>query len=169
MQVFPERESFEALDRDFPEFDVESIETCLAFLDATTEVYAVFNAHFDRYGLSGGKFTLLMQLYTAKQDIPPSEFAERANVTRATITGLLDGLERDGLVQRKPHPSDRRMLTVHLTDRGSELMQNILPEHFCRTKRLMETLTASDKRNLVKLLTKLHSGASALNNPVQND
>ena len=164
MQIFPEQKSFEALAQDFPEFDLESIATCLAFLDATTDVYAAFNAHFERYGLSGGKFTILMQLYTAKQDIPPSEFAERANVTRATITGLLDGLEREGLVQRKPHPSDRRMLVVHLTDRGRELMQNILPEHFCRTKRLMETLTASEKKNLVKLLKKLCAGAAILNN-----
>lgn len=162
MQVFPARESFDALDRDFPEFDADSIVTCLAFLDTTTEVYATLNSYFDRYGLSGGKFTVLMQLYTAKQGIPPSEFAERANVTRATITGLLDGLERDGLIERQPHPSDRRMLTVHLTDRGKELMQNILPEHFCRTKILMDTLTAADKRNLVKLLNKLRAGALRL-------
>jgi DNA-binding MarR family transcriptional regulator len=169
MQVFPARQSFEALDRDFPDFDADSIETCLAFLDATTEVYAALNSYFERYGLSGGKFTVLMQLYTAKQGIPPSEFAERANVTRATITGLLDGLERDGLIQRQPHPSDRRMLTVHLTERGSELMQNILPEHFCRTKILMDTLTVSEKRNLVKLLDKLRSGASALSDRAQKD
>ncbi len=162
MQIFPEQESFEALAQDFPEFDRESIAACLAFLDATTDVYAAFNAHFERYGLSGGKFTILMQLYMAKQDIPPSEFAERANVTRATITGLLDGLEREGLVQRKPHPSDRRMLIIHLTNEGRELMQNILPEHFCRTKRLMETLTAAEKKNLVRLLQKLRAGAWAL-------
>jgi DNA-binding MarR family transcriptional regulator len=103
-----------------------------------------------------------MQLYTATQDIPPSEFAERANVTRATITGLLDGLEREGLVQRQPHPKDRRMLVVHLTHQGRELMQNILPEHFCRTKKLMETLTAAEKKNLVRLLQKLRAGALAL-------
>jgi DNA-binding MarR family transcriptional regulator len=169
MQVFPARQSFEALDRDFPEFDADSIETCLAFLDATTEVYAALNSYFDRYGLSGGKFTVLMQLYTTTQSIPPSEFAERANVTRATITGLLDGLERDGLVERQPHLRDRRMLTVHLTDRGSELMKSILPEHFCRTKKLMDTLTATDKKNLVKLLDKLRAGASGLNSPLQQD
>jgi DNA-binding MarR family transcriptional regulator len=169
MQVFPARESFEALNRDFPDFDADSIEICLAFLDATTEVYAALNSYFDRYGLSGGKFTVLMQLYTTTQGIPPSGFAERANVTRATITGLLDGLERGGLIERQPHPSDRRMLTVHLTDRGRELMQSILPEHFCRTKILMDTLTATDKKNLVKLLDKLRAGASALKNRSEQD
>jgi DNA-binding MarR family transcriptional regulator len=162
MQIFPEQNSFQALAQEFDEFDLESIETCLAFLDVTTEVYAAFDAHFERYKLSPGKFTLLMQLYIANQDLPPSEFADRANVTRATITGLLDGLEREGLVQRKPHESDRRMLTVHLTSKGRKLMKEILPDHFCRTKGLMQPLLASEKKTFVKLLKKLRSGTSAL-------
>jgi DNA-binding MarR family transcriptional regulator len=162
MQVFPARESFQELERDFSDFDSESIEACLAFLDTTATVYSALDSYFDRHNLSGGKFTLLMQLYTAKKDMPPSEFAERANVSRATITGLLDGLEREGLVQRKPHSSDRRMLSVHLTTKGSTLMENILPNHFCRTKKLMENLTTPEKQDLIKLLGKLNSGASAL-------
>lgn len=161
MQVFPQ-ESFQALQQDFPEFDLESIETCLAFLRATTEVYEAFDAHFARYDLSSGKFTVLMQLFVAKQDMAPSEFAERANVTRATITGLLDGLEREGLVQRQAHPSDRRMLTVHLTDKGHTLIERMLPDHFCRTKKLMANLSTTEKKTFVKLLKKLCSGTSAL-------
>ncbi|NJL10289.1 MAG: MarR family transcriptional regulator [Calothrix sp. SM1_7_51] len=165
MQIFPSRESFQELEQDFPDFDLESVETCLAFLNATTEVYAAFDAHFERYGLSAGKFTVLMQLYTAKQAIPPSEFAERANVTRATITGLLDGLEREGFIQRKPHARDRRMLTIHLTDSGTALIESILPDHFCRTKGLMANLTSKEKKTLVKLLIKVCSGVPALSNP----
>ncbi|GAP99997.1 MarR family winged helix-turn-helix transcriptional regulator [Leptolyngbya sp. NIES-2104] len=165
MQVFPERDSFESLEREFADFDAASIETCLGFLNATAEVYAAFDAHFDRYGLSAGKFTILMQLYSANQDIPPSEFAERANVTRATITGLLDGLEREGLVKRKPHPNDRRMLTVHLTQKGRNLIQRMLPDHFCRTKKLMSNLSETEKKTFVKLLKKLCDGTSAFSEP----
>jgi DNA-binding MarR family transcriptional regulator len=164
MQLFPGQEAFQALERDFPDFDLESVETCLVFLNATAEVYATFDAHFERYGLSAGKFTILMQLYTAKRDMPPSEFANRANVTRATITGLLDRLEREELVERKAHPSDRRMLTIHLTDKGEALIEGILPDHFCRTKELMASLTTSEKKTFVKLLRKLSAGASALSN-----
>ena len=162
MQVFPEQEAFQALERDFPDFDLESVEICLEFLNTTAEVYAAFDAHFDRYGLSAGKFTILMQLYTAKQDMSPSEFANRANVTRATITGLLDRLEREELIERKAHPNDRRMLTVHLTERGKVLIERILPDHFCRTRGLMANLTALEKKTLTQLLKKLRSSTSAL-------
>ena len=162
MQVFPEQEAFQALERDFPEFDLESVEICLEFLNTTAEVYAAFDAHFDRYGLSAGKFTILMQLYTVKQDMSPSKFANRANVTRATITGLLDRLEREELIERKAHPNDRRMLTVHLTERGKVLIERILPDHFCRTRGLMANLTALEKKTLAQLLKKLRSSTSAL-------
>jgi DNA-binding MarR family transcriptional regulator len=52
----------------------------------------------------------------------PSEFAERAGVTGASVTSLLDGLERDRLVTRQPHATDRRMITVQIRDKGRELM-----------------------------------------------
>lgn len=162
MRIFPGQEAFQAFERDFRDFDSESIETCLAFLNATAEVYAAFDTHFERYGLSAGKFTVLMQLHTAEQDIPPSEFANRANVTRATITGLLDGLEREGLVERKAHPSDRRMLVIHLTDKGKTLIESVLPDHFCRTKGLTANLSPTEKKEFIKLLKKLRSGVSAL-------
>lgn len=165
MQIFPEREAFQELERDFSSFDSESVESCLAFLNATAEVYAAFDAHFERYGLSAGKFTILMQLYSAKRDLSPSEFANRANVTRATITGLLDRLEREALVERRSHANDRRMLAIHLTERGKALIENILPDHFCRTQGLMANLTSAEKTTFVKLLGKLQSGASALSNP----
>lgn len=165
MQIFPGREAFQELDRDFSSFDLESIESCLAFLNTTAEVYAAFDAHFERYGLSAGKFTVLMQLYSAKRDLSPSEFANRANVTRATITGLLDRLEREGLVERKAHSNDRRMLTIHLTDQGKMLVERVLPDHFCRTKGLMASLTSTEKKTFVRLLGKLRSGASALSDP----
>lgn len=166
MQIFPSQEAFKELEQDFPDFDLNSVETCLTFLNATSEVYAAFDAHFERFGLSAGKFTILMQLYTAKQELPPSEFANRANVTRATITGLLDRLEREGLVERRNHPSDRRMLTVHLTDKGKVLIKSILPEHFCRTQELMASLTSREQKTFVKLLRKLRSSASALSDPI---
>jgi DNA-binding MarR family transcriptional regulator len=150
----------------FPELDVTAVETCLAFLHATAEVYAALSLHFARYGLSMGKFTLLMQLFQADSDgLTPSECAERTSVTRATITGLLDGLERDGLVKRQSHPRDRRMLQILLTQKGRELLINMLPDHFCRTTGLTANLSTAEKMMLVELLTKLRAGTPAMTNP----
>ncbi|MBV6627100.1 MAG: MarR family transcriptional regulator [Rivularia sp. (in: Bacteria)] len=159
----PNHQALTQLAKQFPELDVPSIEACLTFLDTTAEVYQAFDAHFARYNLSMGKFTLLIQLFTASdKGLTPSEFAERSGVTRATITGLLDGLEKEDLVKRQPYPEDRRRLTIVLTDKGRELISKMLPDHFCRTTNMMSNLTATEKKTFIKLLAKLSAGTSAM-------
>jgi DNA-binding MarR family transcriptional regulator len=166
LRPFVNRQALEQLANIFPELDLASVESCLAFLATTIDVYAALDVHFARYGLSMGKFTLLMQLFVVdEKGLTPSECAERAGVTRATITGLLDGLERDGLVQRQPYPDDRRMLSVHLTDKGRQLLFQMLPDHFCRTTGLMANLTDKEKKTLIELLGKLKSGTPAMLEP----
>jgi DNA-binding MarR family transcriptional regulator len=159
----PDRPTIQHMADRYPELDIPSVEACLAFLDTTAAVYAGLEGYFGRHGLSMGKFTLLMQLFQAdERGLSPSEFAERIGVTRATITSLLDGLERDELVKRQPHPVDRRMLRIHLTEKGQNLMNAILPDHFCRTKGLMENLSDREKIAFIKLLAKLRAGIPAL-------
>ncbi|MBD2256188.1 MarR family transcriptional regulator [Pseudanabaena sp. FACHB-2040] len=158
-----DRLALQNLAQQYAELDIPSVEACLAFLRTTADVQTALETHFARYGLSMGKFTLLMQLSQApEQGFTPSECAERSGVTRATITGLLDGLERDGLVERRPCLSDRRMLSVHLTEKGQDLLARMLPDHFCRTTGLMGELTDSEKTTLIELLQKLQAGTRAM-------
>jgi DNA-binding MarR family transcriptional regulator len=55
----------------------------------------------------------------------PSELGDRLIVTRATVTGLLDSLERRGFVRRSAHPIDRRSLVVEITPLGLETVQQV--------------------------------------------
>lgn len=57
--------------------------------------------------------------------MPPSELGERLIVTRATVTGVLDSLERRDLVRRSPNPVDRRSLLVEITPKGLEVLQEL--------------------------------------------
>ncbi|MBW4507017.1 MAG: MarR family transcriptional regulator [Scytonematopsis contorta HA4267-MV1] len=159
----PTDEVLQELGRNYPDLEINSVRACLAFLTTTAEVYEAFDTHFARYGLSMGKFTVLMQLLQASDTgLTPSECADRTNVTRGTITGLLDGLEREQLVQRQPHPADRRMLTVKLTIKGQELLDKMLPDHFCRTTGLMSNLSTEEKKIFVQLLAKLRAGTPVM-------
>jgi DNA-binding MarR family transcriptional regulator len=81
--------------------------------------------------------------------------AELASVSRATITGLLDTLERDGFVRREPDPADRRQTEVHLTPAGQEFMHDLLPTHFQLINGLMANLTEAERKTLVKLVHKI--------------
>ncbi len=73
-------------------------------------------------------FNALTVLAGAGEPIPPSVVAQRMVVTRPTVTGILNTLERLGLVTRSDHGSDGRMRLVSLTDAGRDLVQHVLPE-----------------------------------------
>ncbi|MEM7726575.1 MAG: MarR family transcriptional regulator [Cyanobacteria bacterium P01_A01_bin.45] len=160
---FHNYQELEKLAKQYSQLDISSVEACLYFLDTTAEVYQAFDSHFARYGLSMGKFTILIQLFVAsKSGLTPSDFAERSGVTRATVTGLLDGLEKEELVKRQPYPEDRRRLTIVLTQKGRKLISEMLPDHFCRTTSMMSHLTDDEKKMFINLLTKLRTGTSAM-------
>ncbi len=159
----PDSQTIQRMANRYPEIDISSVEACLAFLDTSTAFYSTVDNYLAQYKLSRGKFTLLIQLVEADQaGLLPSEFAERAGLTRASVTSLLDGLERDQLITRQPHPVDRRMLSVQMTAQGRELMDKILPQHFTWIKAWMGNLSHREQQTLIKLLAKLRSGIPTL-------
>jgi len=91
----------------------------------------------------------------------PAELAEAAGVSRATMTGLIDTLERDDFVRRKPDPHDRRMMSVELTNQGSAFLNRMLPGHFHLIAELMEPLSEKERKTLVALLNKILQRSSS--------
>jgi DNA-binding MarR family transcriptional regulator len=78
---------------------------------------AALDAELRAYGLSTAQYATLMIL----ADDPgrtPAEIGRKVASSRQAATELLAGLERDGLITRRPHPSDRRTQQAHLTDAG---------------------------------------------------
>lgn len=78
------------------------------------------------HGLSEGRFAALLAV-EAQDGASPSAIADSLGVTRATVTGLLEGLERSGLVTRAVDAADRRSHTVSLTSAGVALVAELIP------------------------------------------
>jgi DNA-binding MarR family transcriptional regulator len=75
---------------------------------------------FSQAGLTPPQYAVLHLLWE-RDGRPFKEFAEALVCTRATITGIIDTLERKGLVKRRPNPRDRRSLLATLTEAGQKL------------------------------------------------
>src|SRR6266699_1966756 len=100
LRLAPRQQYFLDLVRQVPE-------TYLYFLRIASDILAQQQAFFGRYDLSEGKLVVLQLVRQAPQHrLTPSALAEAAGVTRGTMTGLLAGLERSGLVKRTQHPED---------------------------------------------------------------
>jgi DNA-binding MarR family transcriptional regulator len=71
------------------------------------------------------------------------------------MTARVDKLEKAGLVERCPHPEDRRALTVCVTDKGLKLVRDMIPDYVGVQARAVEGLSASEQDQLSTLLEKL--------------
>lgn len=164
LKDMPRYECLVEASKQFPDLDPCACEAFMHLIRAGDEVTRTMDAHFAGHAITHGRFIVMMLLLEKKgtecpRPTTPAELAELASVSRATITGLLDSLERDGYVRREPDPADRRQMSVHLTIKGQEFMDGILPDHFRVITRLMSALTENEQKTLSRLLCKIAEAA----------
>ena len=160
----PKYEDIRARSVRYPAIDPAAVEACLTLLRVSTDVLNAFNVRLARHGMTTGRFAVLTILNRdPDRGLRPSELADRAGVTRATMTGLLAALRRDKLVVRTGDRADRRRAVVQLTPRGRQFLDAVMPDYFDRIAALMRHLPEPDKRLLTDMLHKVSQGIAAIN------
>ncbi len=132
------------------------IEKSVGFLLAKSHqrICAIFNEEFAGYDLTPRQFGLLGFLW--QQDSQSqAELSARSQIDRSTMGGVIDRLEKEGLVQRLPHPEDRRAYRVCLTDRGRALETELTPLAEKVHTRFVERITPDELATLQQILEKL--------------
>src|SRR4030067_2870589 len=104
------------------------------------------------FDLSPASGLVLGILADSEMPLPPHEIAERLIISRATVTGLIDSLERRGYARRIPHRSDRRMLLVELTDKGRQVADAFRPIVHQNQKMWLGGLREADQQGLITSL-----------------
>jgi DNA-binding MarR family transcriptional regulator len=139
----------------YPEIDVDpaAIALGLIYIKIGSEILRYAETYFQQHDVSDGRFSVLMLLMRSRATggLTPSNLAERAGVTRATITGLIDGLEKMGHVRRSVDETDKRKQTIDLTAKGIKFIDKVYPTHLERMSHLMDALTADDKKDLARI------------------
>ena len=140
-----------------PEINPAAVIAMLRIKTVSEEIQdSILDVLQQTYHLSEGKFCALIVLHQRGGDgMAPSELAEKVGVSRATISNMLQRMERDGLVYIRPAEQDGRGKIVNLTQAGRDFMEEILPPHYLRVSKLMEKLTEDEQKKLIMLLEKL--------------
>lgn len=141
--------------------DADSIRLCFQTLSLAARIDRDCAALLAPHGLSEGRFVLMFLLEAAGGGLAPNHLAEQAGITRATVTGLLDGLEREALAERLPDPTDRRALRVQLTAKGRQLARRLFAQHSAWIAGLFANLSPAERSQLARLLTKAAAGMKA--------
>jgi DNA-binding MarR family transcriptional regulator len=107
---------------------VTPIEGCSTFLvrHAWLSLRGVVAEALVRHDLSVAQFASLLML----DEVPGlsvADVARKVSTARQSANEMLGGLERAGLVERRPHPSDRRTQQIFLTDAGRQRLTEALP------------------------------------------
>jgi DNA-binding MarR family transcriptional regulator len=161
----PADKTLRELARQYREADPSAIETLLMLFRVTADIHTAMAQRFSRHNLSHGRFVVLVMLHTEGGEMCCSALADSIGVTRATMTGLLDSLERDGFIRRVDNSEDRRRTTITLTANGRRFLDEVLPGHFAAVAALMESLNESERKKLRESLGKLRSSNAVLLKP----
>ena len=107
-----------------------------------------------RADLTGPQLTVVKMLEQIG-DLSLSELSERIRAQNSTVTGIIDRMEREGLVVRERSKEDRRVVYIRLTPKGRKLAEEIPVEPMEIFRTALEALTATEVRELVRILGKV--------------
>ncbi|MFB9974183.1 MarR family transcriptional regulator [Allobacillus sp. SKP2-8] len=113
-------------------------------------------------GLNPTEFAVLELIYN-KGDQPIQKIGEKVLIASSSITYVVDQLEKKELLERKLHPSDRRVKLATITQKGKTLMDDVFPTHKKGLQEIFAGLDVEEKEQLIEQLKKLGLHAQNLN------
>jgi DNA-binding MarR family transcriptional regulator len=155
-ELIPTVEELEHHAQTVPEINPPEVIAMLRVLQASAEIRSAIIDVLERdYQLSEGKLCVMIILHQHPEGAAPSLLASKAGVTRATISGMLRRMIRDGIAVAVSDSEDGRGKKISLTPQGREFMNQILPGHYLRITKLMGKLSVDEQNELIRLLKKI--------------
>jgi DNA-binding MarR family transcriptional regulator len=107
-----------------------------------------------RADLTGPQLTVV-KLLEQVGDLSLSELSDKIRAQNSTVTGIIDRMEREGLVTRERSKEDRRVVHIRLTAKGHTLAGAIPVEPMEIFKGALESLSGQEMRDLMRIMTKV--------------
>jgi DNA-binding MarR family transcriptional regulator len=119
----------------------------------------VMEPYFATFGISGSQWAVLIVLYRARTEhlsgLWLKDIGERLLIRPPSVSGVVDRLQRLGLVARKPSSTDSRAKQVSLTPVGCKLVERILDGHRAKISGIFGGLTSNEHAQLHQLLDQM--------------
>jgi DNA-binding MarR family transcriptional regulator len=135
-----------------PRTEVDSIVETIIYL--YTESRRLTKGMAREVGLTGPQLTVIKLLETF-DNLSLSSLSERIRAQNSTVTGIIDRMEREGLVRRERSTVDRRVIHIRLSDKGQKLARQIQVEPMEIFREALAGLSQADLRDLLRIMNKL--------------
>lgn len=130
-------------------------EALLQVLRTAEALWESSRVFFARWGLSPSQFNVLNLLRESPDGRSQAELSRELIMHRSNVTGLVDRLEKRGLVRRADDRRDRRAWRVTLTPAGRKLLGDILPAYFATAEAVWKGVSARRAQQLATDLKRL--------------
>lgn len=117
---------------------------------------SAFRAALAPYGVHPRQFAVLRALSTADGS-SQQQLSQALYIPASKLVALIDDLEERGLLERRPHPSDRRTRSLHLTNSGHDILAELLDATAEHEKRLFAGLSTLERAQFDQLLLRVAS------------
>lgn len=130
-----------------------ALSTLITFTRAEHAIHKKELETIKKSGLTTAQFGVLEALYN-KGDLRICEIIEKILTTSGNITVVIKNLEKDGLVKKNLDPKDKRSTIISITDKGKEIIEDILPNHLENISEIFSILTEEEQITLKNILRK---------------
>lgn len=151
-----------AFEAEFPGTSASAAECTVALVRTAQAFLALTNRALGRHDLSVTGREVLAVLEGAGRPLPAGEVAARVLVTTASMTTVLDTLERRGLVTRTHDSGDRRRVLIDITADGRRLVDRFLPEMAAVQTAACLPLDEGQRERLLELLELLDASVRSV-------
>jgi MarR family transcriptional regulator, 2-MHQ and catechol-resistance regulon repressor len=133
-------------------------EPCLAIIRELVRAYQAFvtydEAHIRKLDLTSPQFDVIATLGNTP-GMTMGQLAEKTLVTKGTLTGIIDRLEKKGLVRREVPPENRRCFKIVLTPEGERVFEEVFPSHIAYMKERFDLLSPEEAEQTKVVLSRL--------------
>lgn len=143
-------------------FETPEVEALLNLLRTTDWFRNRIDRLFKKYGLTSSQYNVLRILRGEGNPLPSLEIASRLVQVVPAITGLIDRLEKESLVERKRCTTDRRVVYVQITTKGNRLLKKLDQPEAELHQQLLGHLSRKELAELSRLLVKARAPLQAI-------
>lgn len=159
LRHLPDERAFARFAKLYPTLDPVAVSAFLRLLRVGSDLLGELDALLGAHGLTHGRWITMVLLRREEHlSALPSDLAEKQGVSKATMTGLLTGLEEAGLIRREWREEDARCAPAVLTDDGVRLLDRVMPGYYAAVRRWLSPLSVDDQRALSAMLDALLAG-----------
>ena len=134
--------------------EIRALDSYIKLIRASETMSSVVNLSLSKFGLTESQFNVLDALYHLGA-LSQKELGNKLLKSGGNITMVIDNLEKNNYVERKRGKEDRRIFFIHITKKGRERLEEILPEQVKIITEKMSVLGKTEQVELQRLCKKI--------------